>query len=502
MAEREFNLAKKTDRLPVQPTLLPERLVLSYRGRVHFQEAIAMAATTKGSDVMNAVVGVARNMVEVGIPPAAALDLLISIRNGISTDNDPNGEKKRNRSFMELGMAKMLGMLGRHDEMSSLLTPPEKDHVLWTISPYLLAGEEQIRRGEDPTSTLEEAMDRIARNQTHWDNHFGKTIEYVGVARVFHRAGLDPKIAFSRAEKVLDVAGKRSTGDFSGYRSYKELGVGYAACGLDADALRMVDLIGETAQGDEGRNWEISQALQAIAQEHLSQGNYEAAVVAARRLNWDRFTAKMLARKAVGEARQGINAIPTINEAVSVIKDAKDEDAYEEVYPLIGLALERPERNEETQTMFRKIKGAIDNMDVLYKAGVGFELAKAIDEAGYKAEKLYRKSFAWADQFRTEEPGWGSMGISMSWAMHEHGISNLIASGCFDLAEKYLAKYPDDGWSKSGLIGDLAKAKVERGLSQTEIESLNPSRARELLSGDKQTRQAALYFGLNKLSVS
>lgn len=493
MAEREFDLAKAPDRLPAQPSILPERLALSYHGRVHFQEAIDMAATTKGSDVMNAVVGVARNMVEVGIPPTTALDRLTSIRDGIATDNDLNGEKKRNRSFMELGMAKMQGMLGQHDEMTSLLTSPEKDDVLWTISPYILAGEEQVRRGEDPTPTLEVAMDRIARNQAHWDNHFGKTIEYARVARVLHKAGLDPKIAFTRAEQTLETAKQRSKRDFFDYRSYEELGVGYAACGLEDDALRMVDLIGTTVDRDEGRDWEVSQALQKIAQEHLSQGNYEAAVNAARRLNWDRFTAKMLAHKAVGEVRQGVDASPTIQEATSVINDAKYEEAYEEVYPLLGLALERSGRTEEAQTMFRGIRIAIDEMDVLYKADVGFELAKAIDEAGYEAEGLYRQSFEWADQFRTEEPDWESM-YGMSWSMYEHGIRNLIEGGRFDLAKEYLDKYPDDGWSKSRLMADLAKGEASNGLSATEISSLSSADISSILSGDNESAKQALQY--------
>lgn len=496
MAEREFDLAKAPDRSPAQPSMLPERLILSYRGRVHFQEAIDMAATTKGSDVMNAVVGVARNMVEVGIPPTAALNRLTSIRDGISTDDDLNGEKKRKRSFMELGMAKMQGMLGRHDEMTSLLTPPERDDVLWTISPYILAGEEQVRRGEDPTSTLEAAMDRIARSQAHWDNHFGKTIEYARVARVLHKAGLDPKIAFTRAEQTLETAKQRSKRDFFDYRSYEELGVGYATCGLEEDALRMVDLIGTTVDRDEGRDWKVSQALQKIAQEHLSRGNYEAAVNAAKRLNRDRFTAKMLAHKAVGEVRQGVDASPTIDEATIVIKDAQYEEAYEEVYPLLGLALEQSGRTEEAQAMFRSIRTAIDEMDILYKADVGFELAKAIDEAGYEAEGLYRQSFEWADQFRTEEPDWESM-YGMSWGMYEHGIRNLIEGGRFDLAKEYLDKYPDDGWSKSRLIADLAKGEVMSGLLLSEIDTLTSPEVQQFFSGDESIKQAALYFGLD-----
>lgn len=501
MAEREFDLAKAPDRFPAQPPMLPERLVLSYRGRVHFQEAIDMAATTKGSDVMNALVGVARNMTEAGIPPTSVLDRLTTIRDGISVENDTNGEEERNRSFIELGVADVQGMLGDTSNFPTLLESPEKDDVLWTVSPYIHAGEALVRQGEAPTPILEQVMDRIARNNPHYDNHFGKTIEYARVARVFHKAGLDPKMAFTRAEQTLETAKQRSKRDFFDYRSYEELGVGYAACGLEEDAFRMVDLIGTTVDKDEGRDWEVSQALQKIAQEHLSQGNYEAAVNAAKRLNWDGFTAKMLAHKAVGEVRQGVDASPTIDEATIVIKDAQYEEAYyEEVYPLLGLALEQSGRTEEAQAMFRGIRTAIDEMDVFYKADVGFELAKAIDEAGYEAEGLYRQSFEWADQFRTEEPDWESM-YGMSRGTYEHGIRNLIEGGRFDLAKEYLDKYTDDGWSKSRLIADLAKGEAMSGLLLSEIDTLTPPEVQQFFSGDESIKQAALYFGLDNRTV-
>lgn len=493
MVNREFDLAKAPDSSVAKPFLLSEQLTLSYRGRIHFQEAIDIAATTKGSDVMNAMVGVAANMARVDIPPVPALNRLTQVRDNLKPgEREPGG-----RSFMELGIADMYGMLGNPDEMRALLVVPERDDVLWTISPYIYAGEAYTRRGDDPTPLMEEAMDRIARSRAHWDNHFGKTIEYARVARVLHKAGLDPKPAFTRADETLDTARRNSDRGFFDYRSYEELGVGYAACGLPEDALRMVDLIGKTVRRDEGRNWEVGQALQRIAQEHLSQGNYDAAVAAAKRLNWDKFTAKMLAHKAVAEVRQDKNASPTIDEATSIIKDAKYEEAYEEVYPLLGIALARSGRIQEAEAMFRGIRTAIDEMDVLYKADVGFELAKAIDEAGYEAEGLYRQSFEWADQFRTDEPDWESM-YGMSWSMYEHGIRNLIEGGRFDMAKEYLDKYPDDGWSKSRLIADLAKAEAANGLPQADIESLEPSQVMDLLSGNELTKQAALYFGLDK----
>lgn len=491
MHKIEFDLKRTPDIVFLQTPTLPERLVLSYLGRLHFVEAIDMAATTKGSDVMNAIVGVSADMVEAGIPPISALKRLTQIRDSLKPgERDPGG-----RSFMELGMADICGMLGRVDDMKALLDAPEGDGVLWTISPYIYAGEAYARSGGDPTTLMKEAMDRIARSQAHWDNHFGKTIEYVRVARVLHKAGLDPKPAFAKAEETLDAAKRNPDRGSLDHRSYEELGVGYAACGLPEDALRMVDLIRVTTRWNEIRDWDVGKALQKIAQEHLSRGDYGAAVTAAKRLNWGRFTAKMLAHKAVAEVRQGKDASPTINEAALVLKGAKYEEVDEEVYPLLGLALARSGRVEEAEAMFRGIRTAIDEMDVLYKTEMGFELAKAIDEARYEAEGLYRQSFKWADQFRTDKPDWELM-HGMSWGMYEHGVRNLIEGGCFDLAKEYLDKYPDDGWSKSRLIADLAKAEALKGLSQAEIDAVTPIKIEQLLSESEQSKQAALYFEL------
>lgn len=452
MVNKELEFRFTTKELPLEFSI-SERLVFAHFATVHFQEAIDMAATTKGSDVMNAIVSVAECMADVGTPPVPALERLTQI-----------GDRRRRdeRSFINLGMADIYGMLGRLDKMRTLLVAPERDDVLWTVSPYIYAGKAYIRKGDDPTPILEEAMDRIARNNPHYDNYFGKTMNYVEVAKVFHKAGPNPKVALSRAEETIDTARKRSTKEFFDYRAYEELGVGYAACGFADDALRMVDLIGEVVQAGYVRDCEVGRVLQRIAQNHLSQGDYEAAVAAARRLNWNMFTAKMLAHKAVGELRQGIDATSTIDEAVSLIRDIRYEAVYEEVYPVLGLALALSGRTEEAETVFRKIRAAIDEMDILYKSDVGFKLAKAVGEAGYDAIELYRQAFIWADEYREENSSLDEF-FGMSYEMYENGISVLIEMGQLDLARKYLDNYQNSPWPKSRLLGKLAKKEAEIG---------------------------------------
>lgn len=178
------------------------RLVLACEGRIDFQKAVDIASETKGDDVKNALVRVAREMVDVGIPPTSALERITTIRDGISIENDLNGAKRRSRNFMELGMAEMLGMLGRHEEMKSLVTPPQRHGTFWTIRPYIFAAEEQVRRGEDPTPILEETMDIISGTEPD----FGTSEEYTSIARVLYKANLDPKIPFAKAEEILDPA--------------------------------------------------------------------------------------------------------------------------------------------------------------------------------------------------------------------------------------------------------------------------------------------------------
>lgn len=172
MGEREFNLIKTPERSSEQTSLLFERLVLQYNGRLHFQEAVDMAATVRSSDVRNALVEVGENMAEVGVAPDSVLQRLTSIRDGIPPDNDPKSKNMRDRAYMESGIADMYAVLGRNDEAKALLPPPEKDESLWAaINVYVSAGVASIRRGENPTPLLEEAMDRIDRHKSPWDNH-------------------------------------------------------------------------------------------------------------------------------------------------------------------------------------------------------------------------------------------------------------------------------------------------------------------------------------------
>lgn len=273
------------------------------------------------------------------------------------------------------------------------------------------------------------------------------------------------------------------------------MAVGYAACGLPDDALRMVDLIEKTVEENEVRKRGISQTLQRIAQEHLKRGDFEAAVSVARQVGWNKFTATTLANQAVGEVRQGVNASETIAEALSVIEGAKYTDVYEDIYPLLALAMEKSGRTEDARNLFRTIRAEIDDMVRFDKPFVGFELAKAVDEAGYESTDLFKQAFGWADQWSIDEPQLERT-YGLSWAMYEHGIRALIERGHFTLAKEYIDTYPDRKWDRSRLISELALEEVKRGLSEAEMQTLSSAELSQMLTDSERTKQAASYFGL------
>lgn len=487
------------EKLSVQPQASPERLILSCRSRIHFQEALDVAVNTKGSDIVNVIVGVASSMAETNTPPVSALERLIFIRDGLPTEVDEN--KINHREFMELGMAKINGMLGRHSEMRSLITSPEKDETLWAISPFTYAGEENIRRGEDPTPILEEAMDRVGKSKAHWgDNHFGKVIEYARIGKIFHKAGLDPKAAFSKAEDEITRA-KQDARHFDN-RSCLELASVYAQCGYFDNALKMIDkldmkLIGKDQSPDmvaEHRKHKVREILDVVLGEQLAQGDVSGAIETAKKLGWPRPMIKALARKAVSESEQGVNPSLTITEALREAGSysfPEEPELYEEAYPLLALALAKYGKDEEAREMFSNIGRMIKDLDLAFRPDAGFALARAIDDAGYDATDFFRQVFDWADEAKEKH--------ELYWDVYEVGIHSLIERGHFDLAKEYLDKYSEYPWPKSRLIAELAGKEAKRGLTQEEINGLSQEEIQAIIAGDNESaKEAALYFGLDK----
>lgn len=493
MAERQQQLRQAPEYQKSELTI-SDRLVLSYQARQNFQEAIDIAAQTNGGDVMNALVEVGSKMVETGLSPEPVLARLTQGR-----DNLPEVDRwgsRRDREFIELGMADVHGMLGEHDSMRALLRPPEQDGVLWTVSPYLYAGRQLIRSSQNPTPILEEAMGRVEKSKAHYDNYFGKTSELIRIAKVFYEAGLDPKIAFSRAEAIIEAARRINTRTFFDYRTYEELGEGYAQCGLAEDAIRIVELLREVTDGH-NRDWVTGQTIGKITKAHLARGEYDAALEVAKKYNLDRFTAGILSKKAVAQAREGTDPSATVTEALTAVGDKKCPQVYEEVYPQLALALHYSGKADEAKRMLEGIRAAMDGFDLEWdKADVGRALAKAMDEMGFDSEDLYQEILVW-DEITAKELG-GMFGKSdEKIVVGEEVITDLIQKGNFQQAKRYIDDYDIKyAWQRSGLLADLANEQARRGLSPQEIETLSPEDIRTILASDNETaKQALTYFG-------
>lgn len=493
MSEKQ-QLGRVTERQTTQLSV-SERLALNYLSWQNFEEAIEIAAQTRGGDVMNALVGVGSRMVEAGLSPEPVLTKLTQVR-----DNLPEVDRwgsRRDREFIELGMADVYGMVGEFDKMRALLGPPAQDSALWTITPYLHAGRQLIRSGQDPTPILVEAMERVVESKDHYDNYFGKTTSLIRIAIVFYEARLDPKTALSRAEEIAERARRTysRTRTFFDYRTYVELGDGYATCGLAEDAIRMVDLLREVTEGYilDGATGE---AIERITKAHLARGEHDAALEAASRYGLDRFLPGILSKKALAQALEGVDTAVTIEEALNAVGDKKYPRIFEEVYPQLALALYFSGRAEEANQMIESIRQAIDDFDLEWdKADVGRALAKVMDEMELDTEALFQEILRW------EEISSSELGLSVDSdeeaVVGEEVIHDLIQKGNFQEAKAQVYKYGNKHtWQKSGLLADVAKEQAKRGLSIQEIQSLSPEDVQTILASENEiAKQALAHFG-------
>lgn len=445
-----------------------------------------MAETTKGSDVVNALTGVAEDMADANVSPQPVLDRLDNLRG-----------KNVDENFVNLGRAKVLAMLGDRDQFPTLLTSPERDYG-WGVSPYLHSAEAAYKSGSDPLPQLESAMERISQNKPGYDNHYGRVSEYVRVARVFHKVGLDPNVALSKAEVEIVEA---RTANHLDTRAVEQLASGFTRVGNFGDAIRVTDFIDVEDDPHEiyGKRY-VREILKQVVEEQAS-GDFDVTLELAKRFNWNDLIAQILAKKAVDLARHGTDITQISRDVIRLCEGIPVSFKYEKVYPSLGLAFVEYSKKTGVEvvpaTTFEQINLSTQRLALMDKLDVGVALANAVDEAGYDATEFYIDALEVVDQFRTEEKEWDDF-FGVSYSILEDGIRTLSKRGYFELAREYLAKYPDDGWSKSMLMSELALQEAKKGLTQAEIDMLIPDDLASITqSEENDVRNAARYFGLN-----
>jgi len=497
LPNQQANGELNRDRVALPVSNIAERLVYTHRGMLHFQDATTVAATTKGVDVGNALEGVAREMVGVGVAPTSVLERLTALR-GTFTE-------LRYNNFIDERIIETHAMMGNLTQLASLMPdsgryhdPDYPDLIYLSIRTPLYAAEAAVRNGEDPTPIVEDAITRIANSPNpHWgDDYHGRVTSYVMVGKTLHKVGLDPNMAFSKAE--AEIIRAKATKDHLDTRACEELAEGYASVGNYEDALRMVDYI--DVEGDphelSGKR-DIQNILNSVIRMQ-KDGDFSKALEIAQKFGWNHLTARILAKKTVSEARQGIKPDETISQIEGVVSKEAIY-AWEDVYPQVYLSLVLSGNQEAAQAVFDNITATIEGFDEdeqFNKALVRFALAEAVDEAGGDARQLYRQAFSHTVEFRTDGSGFYDF-LGISWDIHRDGVRTLIGKGHLDLAREYLDQYPDDGWMKSMLTSELAVAEVKKGFKPEEVRNLPQTDLQAILSGDDEAaKQAVAYFGL------
>ncbi|MEK7186047.1 MAG: hypothetical protein AAB675_01660 [Patescibacteria group bacterium] len=499
-----IGILETSQRISPEPTLA-ERIILAHKGRVLFQKAIGVAETTRIDEAINALLEVAGNMTEVSISPESVLEPMIRAK-----DKLPN--ERRYQDSASISLANVYGMLGDFDEMRGLLPRPESDDSLWATSAYIYAGETLISQGENPTQILEEAMDRISKNiPRDGNNFFLKVIQYGRIARVLHKANLNPGIAFEKAEEEIRKAeGIRQWGT-SDNSVQKQLAEAYISCGYLDDAVRLInqfDLESGSAS-DKNIPWkirmdykyrEIRETLGKVFDEQINLGNIEGAAKTAWAMSSKIAYAQALAAKAVKEADEGINPQPTIDK-ISEIPEIYDDEFYEKIYPSIFIAMKKSGKLGENSGIMLDTRNAFSELEDDQKAEILFAISDAVEDVGLVGEHGYVEAFNAIDRFHEDYDEIDDF-FGTSYELYEDGIKRLAKKGYFDLAISYFEKkFGDKDYSqvKSGIMSFIAREMVEQGLSKEEIESLTPEQVLEIRK-DLSTHEAVSYFDLQTTS--
>ncbi len=511
MAERELDLVKAPERNLQHTAVLAERLVNAHLGRTHIDEAISVlrGGNFKFSHNIEEVVGVAQAMASAGISPAPTLEVLQFLRDG----KEDNGHVGRAASE---GMAKIYALMGDYEVVERSF--PESN---FPTDVYFFAARTQVSRGEDPTRMLQAAEAEVTTRV--YDIEEGRSISadqffYFGsMGSIYAQAGLvdEARRTFTVAEGIVDkdrdkyneaYALAKRTGkddgdakelgwdasDLIGQDSfYDSLARTFAQIGWYEDALRVADKADKLTEYGSHHS-----VVGEIVDHQFQHGLADDAVETARKIGGLTYV-KTLARKAVIDAEQGKPYEETILEVERMIEGHGFDKDYVMVRATLGVATAKAGDLDATKTHFDKAWEVVQQEDEpLFKPSPIIVVAKAVDDAGFDASRLFGQAMDASEAIPDDEDI-----NDIKWDTWAEAITELADRGYLDSAREGFSRYSkSDGMrdrGKAALLAHLGIAEIRSGLSNVELQALPQSDIQKILAGDnEQAQQAVTSLGL------
>lgn len=494
MVERELHLAKTPESNLQQTPTFAERLVNTYFGRTHINEAIAVLRDGNFSYNIEGVVDVAQIIASAGISPAPTLEVLQPLRDG----KRDNGHGGRAASW---GMAKVYALMGDYEAVERSVA-----ESIFPTDIYFFAARTQMSKGEDPTKMLQaaEATTREYNVKDPNTSYAHQVEDFERMGSIYAQAGLDDEArrTFSEAEAIVDrargqyneaynraiergnhrnakKAGLDASDLISHDSSYHGLALTFADIGWFEDALRVADNL------KEDKSHYFSHVIEIIVDHQLQHGLADDAVETAGKLG-DPTYVKTLAKKAVIDAQQGKPHEKTVQAVVRIIEGEEYDEEYAsfantrlssndyvEVRATLGVATAKAGDLDATKIHFDKAWEVVQQEDdPLFKPSLVINVAKAVDDAGFDASRLFGRAIDASEAIPDNEDI-----HNIKWSTWAEAITESADRGYLDLARNGLSRYcRTDGMyyrSKAKLLAQLGATEIRSGLSYDELQALS-----------------------------
>lgn len=530
MVDNELYLLRTPEQASLQQAPTAEKLVNTYLGKVHTEDALRFLNGSEFDNGINGAVDTAQILVSVDISPVPILKMLKSSVN----------EKPYNsiQGIMS-GISRIYALMGDYEAVERTAVAS-----LLPTSDLLFAAKTQIAKGENPSKMLKAVEVRLETYGTKNPlvNCVYSTLDYARIGSLYARSSLRDEATrtFAIAEGVIDKSRAlydqgyafakgirkndddakeigRAVSDLKGHHesAYHLLASIYAEVGWFEDALRVVNKL------DEDNSCYFSTVIENITNSQLEHGLTDAAVETARKLGGVLYV-KTLAQKAAIDATHGKPYMETIQAIEKIIIDAESDEGTKQIHPQLlngdnyvfiqgqlGVATAKGGDLEATKEHFNKAwvviqetaetkKEEDDPFLGLFRPSLILSLAEAVDDAGLDASRLLKDALSASnaiyDKFNL---------FDEQWQIWSKTVIEACKRGYLDLAREAVDNYDEgrglcvpDG---AKLLALLGAAEIRRGIPIKQLEQLPSKEIQGILAGkNKVARRAVKYFKLHR----
>ncbi len=477
---------------------LRKRLGYAYLSKLHISEAFEVTKawgdardydSVGATEIADDLFSIAHVMKGLGVAPELPLLGLISIKK-IAEENH-NSYANDNIALNIIKTQLLLGIERKPEEITNLLS--DKENALDCL---LYFAEEKGIKDEHSVDYINTARKVISTFDTSL--YWTKMEYYTRLGRFLTLAGFDGSKEFNQADLL---AGKHPEDHINNPGFYAQLAGIYTASGLVDRALNLLVVNKRADEITTGKTLARRDSRQeitkVIAEAYMEQENFDGAIdlVSTQMVfgKYNPFMAEVLSRKAVHEAKDGANPVPTIEELQSVLQRVSLEDLSThiasrlrigETYFLLGNTQGlRDQFLDGWQQMQRQFLKRNDEGYVSYSC---IAFIKTAHEIGYATSPLSQKVAARL----TNNPHFIEDVAKKAIELCDLEAAWEIIKR-HNLYEKHYSNAPT-------ILLYLAEAEGKAGVSSSEISSLTEEEIRKIITGgDKLSLQAVGCLNLD-----